>query len=443
MARPADGITFGKLFAIKKSNMQRIAPIQLLYILLFLPLTLFFRESFLPLLLPLLALPLFWLIQHHWPLPRTPFNGPLLVIFLAILVSLWATPDMEASLRKVIALLYNLLLFFTVVAFSIAQRKHLWVATTMMLLLASGLVVVGFLATLPFATARLPQLQSLSPNPNELAGVITYCLFLLLPIAFVLLFAPPQRYTIFARLLGLIMLVECGIFTFVFYTTRSRGGWLGGVLAIGLLIILALKKPFNYLVMIGGAVGSVIAGWWLFTNEALAGEAAAGAITLSGRVEIWSRAIYGLQDFPFTGMGMNMFREIVHLLYPLFTISPTTDLGHAHNQLLQAGVDLGIPAMIAFLSIWIASAFLLWQGWTRTNDRYLRTLIAGLSATLLAHFIFGIVDAIALGARPNFLLWMLFGLVVAVHHHAVLDNHPIEEIKRADISSAHNLVQAP
>jgi O-antigen ligase len=186
-----------------------------------------------------------------------------------------------------------------------------------------------------------------------------------------------------------------------------------------LLVFLALKRPFNYLVAAGTAILAAVGGWWLFSTGVLE-EAGSATITLSGRVEIWSRAIYGLQDFPFTGMGMNMFREVVHLLYPLFTISPTTDLGHAHNHLLQAGVDLGIPGLIAYLSLWFGSAFLLWQGWQKTNDRYLRTLIAGLSATLLAHFTYGIVDAIALGARPNFLLWMIFGLVVAVHHHAAV-----------------------
>ena len=35
---------------------------------------------------------------------------------------------------------------------------------------------------------------------------------------------------------------------------------------------------------------------------------------------------------------------------------------------------------------------------------------------LLAHFTFGITDAIALGAKPGFLLWMLFGLVAALPH---------------------------
>ena len=37
---------------------------------------------------------------------------------------------------------------------------------------------------------------------------------------------------------------------------------------------------------------------------------------------------------------MNTFRHVVHLLYPLFTISPDIDFGHAHNEFLQAAIDL-------------------------------------------------------------------------------------------------------
>jgi len=72
---------------------------------------------------------------------------------------------------------------------------------------------------------------------------------------------------------------------------------------------------------------------------------------LDGRVEIWSRAIYGIRDFSFTGMGLGTFRHIVPMVYPLFSVSPDLDVGHAHNELLQAGVDLGIPGLIAFIAL--------------------------------------------------------------------------------------------
>ena len=43
------------------------------------------------------------------------------------------------------------------------------------------------------------------------------------------------------------------------------------------------------------------------------------------RLEIWSRAIYMLQDFPFTGIGMGAFRQVANLLYPFFLAGPDAE----------------------------------------------------------------------------------------------------------------------
>ncbi|MGB4871794.1 MAG: O-antigen ligase family protein, partial [Candidatus Promineifilaceae bacterium] len=140
-----------------------------------------------------------------------------------------------------------------------------------------------------------------------------------------------------------------------------------------------------------------------------------GINTLNGRMEIWSRAIYGIQDFPFTGMGMNNFRRVVHILYPLFLISPDTDIAHAHNHLLQAALDLGIPGLIAYLALWLGSAAMLWQVWraaaAQAQSRWYRALVIGLAGSLAAYFVYGLLDTVALGAKPGFIFWMLLGVV--------------------------------
>ena len=143
--------------------------------------------------------------------------------------------------------------------------------------------------------------------------------------------------------------------------------------------------------------------------------------TLEGRVEIWSRAIYGLQDFPFTGMGMNTFREVVHVLYPLFLIAPDVDIGHAHNEFLQAGLDLGIPGLIAFIALYIGAFWMLADIWKRTRNsqpltpNLQRSTVLGLGGGLSAHLLYGLTDAVALGAKPGVLFWMLLGLIAGLH----------------------------
>jgi len=130
-------------------------------------------------------------------------------------------------------------------------------------------------------------------------------------------------------------------------------------------------------------------------------------------VEVWSRAVYGLQDFPFTGMGMNTFREVVHVLYPLFLIAPDVDIGHAHNEFIQAGLDLGIPGMIAFMGLYVGAFWMLFSAWSHRSRP--TAIILGLGGGLTAHMLYGMVDAVSLGAKPGILFWMLLGLVAGLY----------------------------
>jgi len=44
-----------------------------------------------------------------------------------------------------------------------------------------------------------------------------------------------------------------------------------------------------------------------------------------------------------------------------------------------------------------------------------RLLALGLFGGLLAHFLFGLTDAVALGAKPGFLFWWLLGMVCGLY----------------------------
>ena len=116
---------------------------------------------------------------------------------------------------------------------------------------------------------------------------------------------------------------------------------------------------------------------------------------------------------------MNGFRRVVHILYPLFLVAPDTDLGHAHNQLLQAGLDLGIPGLISYLGIWLLSAALLYKSWQPLKSHPQHALVIGISGALAAGWLFGLLDAIALGARPGFIWWLLLAVAVALFDQAV------------------------
>ena len=128
----------------------------------------------------------------------------------------------------------------------------------------------------------------------------------------------------------------------------------------------------------------------------------------------------------------------MHALSPLYSISAEVDLGHAHNHLLQAALDLGLPGLVSYVAIWWISAGLLWSTYRRLHQRRAARhsyygLMAGLAGSLLAGWVFGIFDAVALGARPGFLWWLLLGLTAGVHYAVVYSGQSLRRSRRRRI----------
>ncbi|PIE79375.1 MAG: hypothetical protein CSA11_12095 [Chloroflexi bacterium] len=405
---------------------------------LMLPLVLFSPSQWV---LVLLVIPVLWLLR--WAatghlVPPTPLDGAVLGLLLMVLVSQYATYDTAHSLVKVVGMVYGVAVFYAVVQWVAQSRSRLWWGVAVLHGLVLGLTglslaVFGWMGTVPGLgglLARIPEritsLASQSVNPNQVAGILLW----LLPLAVLLTVTVLWRWRCLVSdygvlKVGLLLLGLTGtslVMLVVLALTRSRGALAGMAVTLVFMGLVGLLTKWRKaalvitVVVIGAAViGVAVVGpegmiKLLFAPTGVNSENPMGSI--DSRLEIWSRAIYGLQDFPFTGMGMNNFRQVVHILYPLFLISPDTDIAHAHNHWLQAGLDLGIPGMIAYMALWLGLAFLLVWWWRHTDDSWLKVLALGFGGCLVAYFVYGLMDTIALGARPGFVFWGMLGLMV-------------------------------
>lgn len=425
----------------------------------------------------LLAVPAVWLLAWlagEQPLPRTPLNAALLLVGLMVLVSLYATYDLSISVGKVGGVVLGIAAFFAVVRMGSSARG--WLAALLVFLaLGAGVALIavftagwtykiGLLAPVTSRIRALVASYALGEtlvSPNEVAGVLLW----VLPTWIVLAALVLARGRVLSRAAGLllgtagtVLIAGVTLATLaVLVLTQSRSAYIGLAVA-GFAVAAAAVSPRRRMIVAGAllllaAVGglAVVTGSAdqaaIFDDPGVEAAAASAPLqTLEGRVEIWSRALYALGDFPFTGMGMNTFRQVVHVLYPLFLISPDVDIAHAHNEFLQAGLDLGIPGMIAFVALYVVSFWMLrrvgrsarafalcfkplsvrlWipgQGACdgfRAHGTHLclsfRALALGLGGGLLAHLVYGLTDAVALGARPGVIFWMLLGLITALH----------------------------
>jgi putative inorganic carbon (HCO3(-)) transporter len=416
-----------------------------------------------------------WHLTPDNPLPLTPLNSSVFLMALMVLVSTWATYEIAFSLPKLSGMVLAFGVYFAVVR-EARRPRGWWLSLALYLGMGVAVAGLGLLGTNWFTTkisllnpitARFPTLISglqgaeSGFHPNEVAGALTWVLPVLITLSVFLFLLqstqrarrkndiPPERLkkeknsadSVFSAvklspgqiwIIRLLVWLATLFVGAVFILTQSRGGYLAMAFASLILLFIALPARWRWiflalLIMTGLIVGLALsredllaARDWL-TGSGVTSDSALSLNTLEARVEIWSRAIYGLQDFPFTGMGMNTFREVVHVLYPLFTIAPDVDIGHAHNEFLQAGLDLGIPGLIAFIALYLGAFWMLADVWNRTRNSQPATrtlhlaIVLGLFGGLLAHMLYGLTDAVALGAKPGVLFWMLLGLVSGLH----------------------------
>jgi putative inorganic carbon (HCO3(-)) transporter len=396
-------------------------------------------------------------------IPNTPLNGALLLMSVMVLVSLWATFDINYSLPKICGVVLGMGVFFALVREGTRPRGWTF---GLLAFLGMGLTIatLGFFGTSWFSFSKIALLGPIITHlprlitglqgaesgfhPNEVAGGLIWVLPLIMAVSVILLFIPPRNKDAHSLgknrskkirdvVLAILCLAAASFIAVVFLLCQSRGGYIALALTLIILIPTALPSKWRWyilaiLAVLAIVVGVLLASRWdavriWITGSNLVADPALSLNSLSGRVEVWSRAIYGIQDFPFTGMGMNAFRKVMPVLYPLFNISPEIDLGHAHNEFLQAALDLGIPGLIAFLALYIGSFWMLVDTWRRTRlpspsfrNRSLvtRILTLGLGGSLLAHLLYGLTDAVALGAKPGILFWMLLGLTTAFYQQA-------------------------
>jgi putative inorganic carbon (HCO3(-)) transporter len=134
--------------------------------------------------------------------------------------------------------------------------------------------------------------------------------------------------------------------------------------------------------------------------------------TLGVRRQIWPWAVTAISDFPFTGVGLGAFRQVVFRLYPL-PPWPGYDVGHAHNIFLQTALDTGLPGLVAYGAVLFVAAAVGWR--VARRDPGFRAVSLGLLAGLVALHVFGLADALVLGAKAALVFWFALGLLAAMN----------------------------
>lgn len=350
---------------------------------------------------------------------RTPLDGPIFILVIMAVLSLYVSASFEVTQILVRRLGISLLGFYGIACW-FRDRSRLWVAMIGLTLVGGGLAVLS-----PFAVdwlrnkavlipdslyAYFPLLLSDTVHPNVMASSIA--LLWTVPLSW-LLQRPPQpctggRWLLEKGLPGVVLLLMFSALVL----TKSRGGYLAA--AVSFIIVLWLSGKRRGALVAFSLFLVLSMGLVLSSNVPELLRDATDPSTWEFRKQVWRIAIRMIGAFPFTGVGMGMFNQVAVALYPF---QETQNPG-AHNLYLQVGLDLGIPGLIAFLAIlglmlWMAFSNVRLWGRGERNERY--TLSVGLLGGLLAMLVHGIVDIAVWGTRVIFLPWFVFGLIFALY----------------------------
>lgn len=392
------------------------------------PFLLFPTQIYMGTCLALVLLAAVWLLRAR-RFPVTPFNLALLLWSLALLVGMAVTADPAETLPKATGLILGLAVW-RYAALYLAERRRLVWGWLAYVLLSLGFVLLGVLsanwqskvpllgavvARLPANLLQLPGAPAEGVQLNQLAGTLLLILPLLLSLPFVWRNWWQRAAWLLLTLTLLLMLLF----------SQSRSGWLGMIAGIMVLLALwqqATEQPATRRRLVWLLLGIILAGgvlalWigperWQQIIEEPPRQTAVGTLTtIRFRLELWTWAVAGIQDFPFSGMGLGSFRQAVWRFYPL-SIPSSYDIAHAHNIFLQVALDLGLPGLIAYLGLLLVAAHTGWR--TARRDPALRPWSIGLLAGLAALHVYGLTDALAPGSKPALLFWLALGLLAAM-----------------------------
>lgn len=351
---------------------------------------------------------------------RTPADIAILALVLLLPVSLWVSPLPEKSLLQIFRLVTGIALFYAVAEACVTLNRAR-LATALIALAGTGLAILS-LFSLDWSVIKLGNvstglLERLSfrfadtIHPNVMAGNL---LILLLPVIAV----PFFQWHSLQRLERLLYPLAGGLMLVMLVLTEVRGPLLALFASIALLVLLRWRRGWVVVVaalVLGGVILWADGANRLVNYLVISPE---GGNTWLGRSEIWSRALFMLRDFPYTGVGMGLFGDIADTLYPFIQYEAGT-VPHAHNLYLQIAVDLGFFGLVAWLAVWICVLVICWQiyrraQWSASHQGWVAALGAGLLASQVALGLNGLTDAVTWGmVRPAPLVWVLWGLAVA------------------------------
>lgn len=344
--------------------------------------------------------------------------GCLMAILASTALVGWMrVPGSDAALSHFAGLCAGLLAMSGVVSWCrTGQRVGLAAGLFLLVgavILAVGVVTIAIPRTKfisPSIVSWLPQMQlglaglerGNHVNTNALGGT---ALLIVFPAAAVsLLRAKNVPGISVLRTLGVIVALMSGL---VLLVTQSRSAFVGGWLTLALLAMvlrvwwfwraLAVVTLLSLPLLVSEQFKSS-------SSSVLQDIERSARWSRDNRFVIWKEGVQQLKTSPWIGIGLNEFRYVYR--------PGGTDIAHVHNIFLQTALDVGLIGLATYVAL-LGWLLVLSRQAARGPDALAAGIAAGGGLCLVAVHMFGLGDAISLGAKVGIFQWIAAGLVVS------------------------------
>jgi len=188
--------------------------------------------------------------------------------------------------------------------------------------------------------------------------------------------------------------------------TLTRGAWIAVAIAIIYLIIL-FDKRLIFVLLVLLALSPFVMPKHIQSRFITIIEHQQGFM---GERPYWWRAALGMiKEHPLKGIGPGRFKTEYMLRKPEGLVE---NPDQCHNTYLQIALEMGIPALLAFL--WIVSLifWMIFKSRKIVHGVWDTGFIIGISASMIAYLIHGFTDNV-LQRRALLMFWFIAGLLCA------------------------------
>jgi O-antigen ligase len=351
-------------------------------------------------------------LWQWWRIPGAraaiPCKPALLVWGVVCAASLAYTGDLAytaGELKNEVG--FTMMAFFGFFVIAADRSAAIWLFRTV----GAGLAFIGFWATLAWAGNGL-----VWNDGGRYGGIGIFATYLvtIVPVMVWLVVADPLPWM--RRIaIGLLLFAA-----FLAIISMQRAAW--PALAVQALIIVTYifrrrlpDTEWRGVAVVVVAIAAIAgAGTQYIHHARFDNGSAEKRLTDDVRLAFWPKVTAKIAEHPFAGAGFG--QNMMHKAYPDLTPAELPELWHGHNVLLNYGLQLGVPGIVAFIGLFAAFGYFfvravaLGDGWVAVtglamlagvllrnqfNDFFIRDM------SLLFWALTGLLVRLAVGAKAN------------------------------------------